>query len=1461
MFEVFLKGSLGNSQWQARNLYSLPINPAEQELLTSRPQIDYTFRKFWIATPIFLGGMILVSLLALVAHGATNQVNANQIAVIDPELAELLVEAGPEQRFDILVYLYETNNISTLSLPNDETQRRQAIVFQLRQSAEKQQAGILDEINQLEQNNIADFERSLWIVNAIQLNATREAILSLAERDDVEIIKNNTSYQFVDPQELGSSLTETIGTWGPEKIRAPHVWHGLGIDGSGVTVAIMDTGVDWLHPILNGNYRGNLDNGSIEHEGNWYDAVEGNPEPADPHGHGTHVAGTAVGQQDYGVAPGANWIGVRILNEFGSGTIGDIHSAFQWLLAPAGDPSLAPDLVNNSWTGPPQMTDFVQDIDILKEARIIPLFAAGNNGPEEFSIGSPADYPGVIAVGAIDDTNNLAWFSSVGPSKLTGAIKPTFVAPGAQIISSLPDASFGFKNGTSMATPHATGTYALLLSVDPNLSEGQITRIVTSTAKLEATQFSGNEYGWGRIDAYSAVESIMDEGSIEVVIQLDGISRENVPVAVTNDKRIELKFLTDQKGAIKAELLPGQYNVSATQFGYSSTRREGVIVTKGQASSLTMNLPRLPFGSVGGQLNSSVITGTISGTLIVSDSTMAIESEHDGSYFLELPVGDYELMASATGFGIVRSDISIEEGKSIVRDFYLEPISRTLLVDSGAWYYASQQSYFQTALLANNHSFDLLTIRNPFSDTPTAEDLSSYELVIWSAPLDSPGSIGAGQALATYLQDGGNLLISGQEVAFLDGQGLFTEAWWYSQLNGIFVGEAGPPFKIDGADNSIFAGMEIQLNDLDSAQNQVDPDKSIAGNESLSSPVFHFEDGNSAGLQISNCEPFRILYFGFGLEGVGGAEVRDQIVDKSLDFFSEPDVETGMNLGPYMLEDLVVQGTQHNLEFNVLNLSETLTDTIKLTTEGSEWPVQLETNEFELGPCQSQTLSFTVTVPANLPTNTTENFDLVAHSTLDPALGGRIPVVLKTPNYILLVDDDRWYDQSAVYNLALEQAGFEFDFWEIGENMAGRGSPPLSLIQAYPIVIWYTGYDWFRPITNTESDILYKYLTGGGRLFLTSQDYMYYHSEERLTKDFFNVDGYRESLEPTQTFGNPRIGFAGSLEGPLPLDYGPYQNFSDGLIPAADGQVSVWHNKGLPGGVNTAGLDWRSVFWSLPFETLPVEEQPEAINAIIGWLGDLGESTFIVDKRSSQYDLDNSRFYTLTISNEAGTQPNFISITNTLPMELSIDEDSILGDAAYQEETRFITWTSVLSPGQIHVISYQAELDSELPEGKQIDNWVDIHYQRHDLSHRLNAATWIGTADLSSSDLIVSPTVGLPGTEIVISSTLNNTGSDSAFVSATLFMLEEFELLTETIKVSNGSVFVDEDSLLWELEIGPRTIDIASFSVQVGSVIKTKNLPIMLVIEDKSTGAMVKSHPLTVRPYQNYFPVAIFNSS
>jgi len=251
-----------------------------------------------------------------------------------------------------------------------------------------------------------------------------------------------------------------------------------GVTGAGVTVAIVDSGVDSRERPVMASFRGGASD--------WFDPYDQHREPFDGGGHGTHVAyviagGPAVaGGPPVGVAPRARWIAARIYDDAGLGRASAVHRIYQWVLDPDGRPDTpdAPQIVNNSW-GLPQTIgrcdlQFARDIAALRAAGIHMVFAAGNEGPDPNTSISPANNPGALAVGALDRDGRVADQSGRGPSACGGGTYPHVHAPGVQIESA--DAAGRIVGeplrvtGTSFAAALASGMLALLASEDPKAS-------------------------------------------------------------------------------------------------------------------------------------------------------------------------------------------------------------------------------------------------------------------------------------------------------------------------------------------------------------------------------------------------------------------------------------------------------------------------------------------------------------------------------------------------------------------------------------------------------------------------------------------------------------------------------------------------------------------------------------------------------------------------------------------------------------------------------------------------------------------------------------------------------------------------------------------------------------------------------------------------------------------------------
>jgi len=382
------------------------------------------------------------------------------------------------------------------ALPRES--RRMGVVKALRDVAETGQVGIRAQLRQRQAAGQVTRVLPLWIVNGLSVTATPEVIQALAARADVaEIVPDEVP---VVPAALPAEANVAA-------IGAPDLW-SLGFQGQGVVIATLDSGVDLGHPDLAYRYRGGTNS--------WFDPYGQHFTPYDRTGHGTWTAGVLVGGDaggtSIGVAPGAKLIAARIWNDSGSATATAIHQAFQWVLDPDGDPATddAPDVVNNSWSygAPGCNLAFQADLQALRSAGIVPVFAAGNFGPGSQTSTSPANYPEALSVGSVNDLGTIAANSSRGPSACGGATFPKVVAPGVYVRTSDLFSSYADVSGTSIAAPHVSGLLALLIGAYPGVSGAQAEAAIVQTARDLGAAGPDNDFGNGVVDGLAAYEAL-----------------------------------------------------------------------------------------------------------------------------------------------------------------------------------------------------------------------------------------------------------------------------------------------------------------------------------------------------------------------------------------------------------------------------------------------------------------------------------------------------------------------------------------------------------------------------------------------------------------------------------------------------------------------------------------------------------------------------------------------------------------------------------------------------------------------------------------------------------------------------------------------------------------------------------------------------------------------------------------
>lgn len=426
-------------------------------------------------------------------------------ATLDEALQDKLATVPANAYIDVIVRLKNPVNPDDFR-DKDQKKRAKELIKALKDANKNEAKQLKKDLKAQGAENILD----LWIVNGIAMRISADRLDTLKSNELVERVSLDAS----------TAVLAAPGDWPPESnlqaIGVQDLW-AQGYDGTGIVVATMDTGVDANHPDLGPRYRGASNS--------WFDPYGQHATPYDAYsvsnGHGTHVmgllvAGDASGNA-LGVAPGAQWIAVKIFDDSGVATFSAIHQGFQWLLDPDGNPNThdLPDVVNQSWylDEPlnPCNPEFQADIAALKTAGIATVFAAGNTGPAAGSSVSPANNAGGFAVGAVDSNPVVINTSSRGPSACDGGTFPQITAPGQGVMTTdhtlgLPIPFTTQSTGTSIAAPHVAGGMALLKQAFPGATVSQLESAITEGAVDLGDPGADNEYGHGLPDLVAAYD-------------------------------------------------------------------------------------------------------------------------------------------------------------------------------------------------------------------------------------------------------------------------------------------------------------------------------------------------------------------------------------------------------------------------------------------------------------------------------------------------------------------------------------------------------------------------------------------------------------------------------------------------------------------------------------------------------------------------------------------------------------------------------------------------------------------------------------------------------------------------------------------------------------------------------------------------------------------------------------------
>ncbi|WP_238697905.1 S8 family serine peptidase, partial [Streptomyces sp. E5N91] len=384
------------------------------------------------------------------------------------------------------------------------------------------------------------------------------------------------------------------------QIGADRVWRS-GNTGAGVDVAVLDTGVDASHPDLTGR---------ITAEQSF---VPGES-VVDRHGHGTHVAstvagtGAASGGKEAGVAPGARLHIGKVLSDEGGGQDSWIIAGMEWAARDQHARIVSMSLGGTPTDGTDPLSTAVNNLS--EETGALFTVAAGNSGPDPYSVGAPGAADEALTVGAVDGSDALADFSSRGPRGGDAAVKPELTAPGVDILAArsqyAPEGSGAYQtlSGTSMATPHVAGAAALLAAEHPGWTGRQLKDALVSTTR--ATPASGPfEGGAGRVDAAAATTAtVFATGSASF-----GLHAWPTPAGTTAERRVT--YTNDGDVPVALELEDRGQDVADGVFTLSADRL--TVPARGTAAvTVTAHFDDIPADRVlGGFLTATDSSGTV----------------------------------------------------------------------------------------------------------------------------------------------------------------------------------------------------------------------------------------------------------------------------------------------------------------------------------------------------------------------------------------------------------------------------------------------------------------------------------------------------------------------------------------------------------------------------------------------------------------------------------------------------------------------------------------------------------------------------------------------------------------------------------------------------------------------------------------------------------------------------------
>ncbi len=670
--------------------------------------------------------LALLSLLVGLLASTTSAQMSGATDKIEPLLLEQFATEGDA---DFIVVFAEQADLSP-AYGMDWHERGWFVYETLKEVAGRAQArakAYLDSRGLAYHTFIAGNELYVWSGDLLAANA-------LAALPEVAYIRAPQTYS-IEPivDEMVANLPEVPGalTWGLLDVEADQFWANYGVQGDGIVVANIDTGVQWDHPALDQAYKCWPDPSDPEC---WFDPsnICGGT-MCDNNGNGTHTMGTMVADDDptlsyqAGMAPNAQWIACKGC-ERNSCSTAALNACADWIVAPNGNPDARPHVVNNAWGAVGCDNWYVAKVQAWRAAGIFPTFSAGH-ATGCASLTSPGDYQ--ESFGSIGHNVDRAHYGSQGPSCFGHEpyTKPNITAPAIKICSTIPGDGWSCAyTGSSMASSHSAGAVALLWSCNPGLI-GQIDQT------FEALQDNADppdppnpgcgvppdnegtyEDGYGYLDVNRA--GLFNCGEISYLIGhvYDAVTSNPIENALVDARGPN--GLTDASGYYSITLLVGTYDVEVSHPQYTTVISPGIDVFTETITRVDFYLQ--PRGMLYGYVTDLDNGTPIEGATVAAGNGTWDDTDANGYYEMYLDEDTHTVTATATNYDPDWATVAITSGGQTQQDFVLQatvvfiPSPLRVTVPWGDTY---SEAVTLTNRMAGDYDFEFLEVLGGFVPT------------------------------------------------------------------------------------------------------------------------------------------------------------------------------------------------------------------------------------------------------------------------------------------------------------------------------------------------------------------------------------------------------------------------------------------------------------------------------------------------------------------------------------------------------------------------------------------------------------------------------------------------------------------------------------------------------------------------------------------------------------------------